>query len=159
MYAFIKNNWIICVGNSYSVINDNVVVRVENGRVNIGKNADITVDEHISIPEDWKYMNRDFKIVDMNYLIELTEIEIDKLIQNEIDTYNRENGTKFRTIDSMTKYERDNTYKHYPFAVSVLDWNKSVWEKSRQLQSDIEKGVIDRPATIADFIDMLPKRI
>jgi len=91
--------------------------------------------------------------------IPLVEKAIDRLIQAEIETYNKANGTKYTHINAMQKYTRNINYTHYAFAMSVLDWNELVWETSRQMQIDIFTGAIAKPESVEAFIALLPTRV
>ena len=88
----------------------------------------------------------------------IVESAIDKLIQDEIEAYNKANYVSFKNINAIPKYAIDLNYTHIDFCNSVLAWNIKVWETSRQLQRDIHLGVIEKPESVEAFLALLPKR-
>ncbi len=88
----------------------------------------------------------------------IVESAIDKLIQDEIEAYNKANYVSFKNINAISKYTVVPTYTHIDFCNSVLTWNTEVWETSRQLQRDIHLGVIEKPESVEAFLALLPKR-
>jgi len=94
-------------------------------------------------------------------LVEIKAVEdaIDATIQNEIDAYNASSGVFFKDINALQKYTIDETYTHYAFCVSMLAWNIEFYDSARQLQIDIANGVVDKPASVEDFVALLPKRV
>ena len=159
MYGFIKNNRITQVAKSYQAISGNIVVRLDSGRVNIGKEEDVLIIESNSFPSDWMYRDADLNIVDDAYIVAQTEKAIDGLIQSEIDSYNKENSVAFKDINALPKYTLTPAYTHFDFCVSMIEWNTLVWDKSRQIQIDVASGIIPRPNSTEEFMSLLPVRV
>ncbi len=83
-----------------------------------------------------------------------TEI-ITTIVSKEISIYNKANNISLEGINSCVKYTLFEDYLHYDFCINILTFNKDIFEKGREIQTDIINGDIDVP-TEEEFIDMLP---
>ena len=83
------------------------------------------------------------------------ELEVEKLIQDEIDKYNSANLVAFKNIDACAKYTNVPTYAHYQFCVDVILWQTNVWESARTIQKEVLEGVRPMP-TLEEFMAELP---
>lgn len=85
---------------------------------------------------------------------ELT-LEVDKYIQNEVDKYNKANGTLFANVHNCATYVLVDTYPHRQFCVDIINFNATVWEKTRSIEADVLAEKREMP-TVEEFIAELP---
>ena len=144
--------------NLHIVIRDGVTKDGNGNWVQSWKEQDMFSDNEESTKEEQEviYLAKlaEAEVVEKNKLV---VDEIDKLIQNEIDTYNLGNGVAFVDINSLSKYALVPTYTHYDFCISTITWVASVWETLRQIQVDVVTKVRTEP-TLEELLNELPVR-
>lgn len=74
----------------------------------------------------------------------------DNFIQNRIDLYNVENGTKFKDVHNAESYSRVVGYPHQEWCGRVFNWSVEVWETVRNYQ-----GTVTTPPTDQEFQSLL----
>lgn len=82
-------------------------------------------------------------------------LEVDKYIQNEVDKYNKANGTLFASVHNCATYVLVDTYPHRQFCIDIVNFNAIVWEKARSIEADVLAEKREMP-TIEEFIAELP---
>jgi hypothetical protein len=80
---------------------------------------------------------------------------VTELIQEEVDAYNKANGTAFRDVHSCKNYADDNTYTHYQFCNDVWAWNVDVWEAARNILAEVKSGT-RATLTVDELLGELP---
>jgi hypothetical protein len=58
----------------------------------------------------------------------------DAYIQSKIDTYNLENGVKFKDIDAFTKYAINTVSEHNAIANKFIEYADNIWKTVRAYQ-------------------------
>jgi len=82
-------------------------------------------------------------------------IEVEKHIQNEVDKYNKANGTLFASVHNCATYVLVETYPHRQFCVDIVNFNAKVWERARSIEADVVSEKREMPS-IEEFIAELP---
>jgi hypothetical protein len=95
--------------------------------------------------------------IDLSNSNKLWEYEqlVTELIQEEVDAYNKANGTAFRDVHSCKNYADDTAYTHYQFCAAVWAWNVDVWEAARNILADVKSGTRATP-TVDELLGELP---
>ena len=71
---------------------------------------------------------------------------VDGYIQNEVNKYNKANGTMFEKVHNCAAYVGVATYSHQQFCIDILSFNASVWDKARSVEAEVIAGLRVPPA-------------
>jgi hypothetical protein len=79
------------------------------------------------------------------------------LIQARVDKFNKLNNTTFNSVYTCKAYKDEPNYSYNQFCSDVFSWNTQVWEKAGQIRRDVLAGTMTPPATIEEYLALLPE--
>lgn len=84
------------------------------------------------------YTPAEYAQLDKDHILNMTTIKIDRIIQGEIDNYNKLNNIKIGSIHNAADYIPMTTYSHQAFCEQVWNWSVGLWDGIRTWGDSLE---------------------